>query len=81
MVINISKQRELRAKYGRKFYLIIEKIRQKKSLKKRYNDIKRNLKFSKEPMDNKSRIYLRTIFYRNIKKLNNIIDFNTEDWI
>lgn len=81
MVINISKQRELRAKYGRKFYLIIEKIRQKKSLKKRYNDIKRNLKFSKEPMDNKSRIYLRTIFHKNIKKLSNIIDFNTEDWI
>ena len=80
-VKNLKVQKKLRKKYSEKFYKIIEQIRQNKLKSRKFNDVKKNITFNKESMDNNSRIFLNKILFRDIKKLIKYINFETEDWI
>ena len=89
-VLDITIQPKLRAYFGERFPQVIEAIRKEKDLddlikteddKKMLSKLRKNLCSSKNPLPSESRERLQNIFAKEIKELQNIVDFSVEDWV
>lgn len=84
------KQTKLREYFNNRFDFIIEGVRREENIerfiendldKEMIGVLKDNLLGIKRSMNLSDRTYLQHIFAKDIKKLNNIVDFDTSDWI
>ena len=88
-VRNPKLQMELRKYFGERFDKIIEAIRRQEEIgkygtnfqdKRKIGQLKENMSGKKAPMSSSAREFLFDLYLPDIKKLNQYVDFDIEDW-